>query len=89
MAAIKPELFCYLKDKNSLEEYTDRFRVKNSYVPEQFYWKFAKIENIAAQQKESVSGQSSDNQTKTRQNNGSKRNDPTEKSCSEQKVFKI
>ena len=89
LAAIKPELFCYLKDKNSLEEYTDRFRVKNSYVPEQFYGKFAKIENIAAQQKESVSGQSSDNQTKTRQNNGSKRNDPTEKSTTVKPVEKL
>ena len=35
----------------SLEEYADKFRPRNKYVPEQLYGKLAKLENIAAQQR--------------------------------------
>ena len=42
--------FCK-NDKMSLEEYADRFRVRNPNIPEQLYGKFAKIENIAKQAK--------------------------------------
>ena len=42
--------FC-MNEKMSLEEYADKFRLRNKYVPEQFYGKLAKFENIAEQQK--------------------------------------
>ena len=35
----------------SLEEYADKFRVRNLYVPEQLYGKLAKLENIAEQER--------------------------------------
>ena len=38
-------------EKMSLEEYADRFRVRNPYVPEQLYGKLAKFENIAEQER--------------------------------------
>ena len=38
-------------EKMSLEEYAEKFRIRNLNVPEQFYGKLAKIENIAEQQK--------------------------------------
>ena len=40
-----------MNEKMSLEEYADKFRLRNKYVPEQFYGKLAKFENIAEQQK--------------------------------------
>ena len=38
----------------SLEEYADKFRPRNKYVPEQLYGRLAKLENIAEQQKKLV-----------------------------------
>ena len=35
----------------SLEEYADKFRPRNKYVPEQLYGKLAKLENITEQQR--------------------------------------
>ena len=35
----------------SLEEYANRFRIRNQYVPEPFYGRLAKFENIAEQEK--------------------------------------
>ena len=35
----------------SLEEYADKFRPRNKYVPEQFYGRLAKLENIAEQRR--------------------------------------
>ena len=34
----------------SLEEYADKFRPRNKYIPEQLYVRLAKLENIAVQQ---------------------------------------
>jgi hypothetical protein len=42
--------FCK-NERMSLEEYADKFRAKNMYVPEQLYGKLAKLENIAEQAK--------------------------------------
>jgi hypothetical protein len=41
-------------EKMSLEEYANKFRVRNTYVPEQFYGKLAKFENIAEQEKKKL-----------------------------------
>ena len=35
----------------SLVEYAEKFRLRNTYVPEQFYGRLAKFENMAEQQK--------------------------------------
>ena len=45
-----PHLRKYCKnEKMSLEEYADKSRPRNKYVPEQLYGKLAKLENIAEQ----------------------------------------
>ena len=41
----------------SLEEYADKFRIKNSYVPEQYYGKLAKIVNLTAEQRKASESQ--------------------------------
>ena len=35
----------------SLEEYADKFRIRNKFIPEQLHGKLAKFENIVEQQK--------------------------------------
>ena len=50
-----PHLRKYCKnEKMSLEEYAEKFRIRNQYVPEQLYGKLAKIENIAEQQRKKL-----------------------------------
>ena len=42
--------FCK-NERMSLEEYADKFRIRNPYVPEQLYGKLAKFENIVEQER--------------------------------------
>ena len=50
-----PHLRKYCKnEKMTLEEYTDKFRPRNKYVPEQLYGRLAKLENIAEQQRKLI-----------------------------------
>ena len=46
--------FCK-NERMSLEEYVEKFRIRNTYVPEQFYGKLAKLENIVDQEIRKVS----------------------------------
>ena len=55
-------------EKMSKEEYANRFRVRNTYVPEQFYGRLAKFENIAEQERKGqkeASGQVGPTENKT------------------------
>ena len=38
-----------------MEEYVEKFRIRNTYVPEQFYGKLAKLENIVDQESKKMS----------------------------------
>ena len=43
--------FCK-NEKMSLDEFADKFRLRNPYVPEQFYGKLAKFETLLSNKKE-------------------------------------
>ena len=63
-----------------LEEYADKFRLRNQYVPEQLYERLAKIENIAEQQRKKIERERGQNSQRSEYGFGSGANQESSKS---------